>query len=123
SAPAGPRLGTDRSSRESVALQVTDLERQFDESDYLNSRRFKDQYRAIAAQKSDIGLLRSQTTQLQQATTSLPEQLSDLGSRTTAAEAHAGQVGNEVAAARQAADQLNTKLKDVENRASRAADH
>jgi len=116
------RPDSERRSREAVTQQVTDLQQQFDENDYLNSRRFKEQYRALAAQKSEIGSLKNQTAQLQQSTTGLPEQLSDLGSRTSAAEAHAGQVSTEVAAARQTADQLNTKLKDVETRASRAAD-
>src|SRR5262249_14663922 len=116
------RPDSERRSREAVTQQVTDLQQQFDENDYLNSRRFKEQYRALAAQKSEIRSLKNQTAQLQQSTTGLPEQVSDLGWRTTAAEAHAGQVSTEVAAARQTADQLNTKLKDVETRASRAAD-
>ena len=102
--------------------QASALERQLEENDYQNARRFKQQYQAIAAQKSEVSALKNQTAQLQQTTTVLPEQISDVSTRATAAEARAGQVGTDAAAARQAADQLSAKLKDVEGRAARAAD-
>jgi hypothetical protein len=102
--------------------QVGDLEKQMEESDYQTSRQFKDQYQTLAAQRSELNSVKSLTAQLQQTTTSLPEQLNDLGSRASAAEARAGQVGSEAEAARQAAEQASTKLKDVEARTARAAD-
>jgi len=118
--PADPPYGPVKQA--AAADRVAALERQLDESDYQSSKRFKQQYEEIAAQKSELNGLKTTTAQLQQQTTSIPEQISDIGSRANAAEARAGQVGSEATAAKQAADQLSSKIKDVESRATRAAD-
>jgi archaellum component FlaC len=109
-----------------LAARVVELEQQLDENDYQSGKKFKEQYQTIEAQQRTIGSLQVMAGQLQQTTTSLPQQLSELGSRTTAAEAGTGRVLGEVNAAREMAQgieqQVNTKLKDIESRAARVAD-
>jgi hypothetical protein len=111
-----------RAAQSGESGRIDELAQQVEDSDYKNSRRYKEQYAAIQAQRSELSSLRGTTSQLQQTTTGLPEQLNELGSRASAAEARAGQVGSEAAAARQSADQLAAKIKDVETRAARASD-
>jgi hypothetical protein len=108
------------------AARLEELEQALDEADYQTQKRFKEQYRLNAAQRSDVGYLKSLTAQLQQTTTTLPEQISEVGSRANAAEARAGQVINEATAAKMTAEgvekQITAKLSEVENRTARAAD-
>jgi hypothetical protein len=110
-------------AKDAVAARVAGVESQMDESDYQNGRRFKEQYRVLAATQSDVSSLKSTTAQLQQTTTGLPQQISQVGSQ---AEARAGQALGDAAAARQAAQtveqQLSTKLKELEARAARASE-
>jgi chromosome segregation ATPase len=116
------QTGTKPPAQSGGSAQLDELALQVEENDYKNAKRYKEQYAAIEAQKSELASIRGTTSQLQQTTTGLPEQLNELGSRASAAEARAGQVGSEAAAARQSADQLAAKIKDVENRAARASD-
>lgn len=108
------------------AARVAELEQALDEADYQTEKRFKEQYKLNAAERSDVSYLKSLTSQLQQTTTTLPGQISEVGSRANAAEARAGQVVNEAAAAKMTAEgvekQLGAKLSEVENRATRAAE-
>lgn len=110
-------------AKDAVAARVAGVETQMDESDYQTGRRFKEQYRELAATRSDVSSLKSTTAQLQQTTTGLPQQISQVGSQ---AEARAGQALGDAAAARQAAQtveqQLSTKLKELEARAARASE-
>jgi hypothetical protein len=103
---------------ELLAARVIELEQELDENDYRSGKKFKEQYQTIEAQ----GL----AAQLQQTTTPLPQQISELGSRATAAEASTGRVLGEVTAAKQMTQgieqQVNTKLKEIESRAARVAD-
>ena len=106
--------------------RVAELERALDEADYQVEKRFKEQYKLNAAQRSDVSHLKSLTSQLEQTTTNLPEQISEVGSRANAAEARAGQVINEATAAKMTAEgvekQITAKLGEVETRTARAAE-
>ena len=108
------------------AARVAELEQAVDEADYQTEKRFKEQYKLNTAERSDVSYLKSLTSQLQQTTTTLPGQISEVGSRANAAEARAGQVVNEATAAKMTAEgvekQLGAKLSEVENRAARAAE-
>jgi hypothetical protein len=111
-------------SREAIlAARVRDLEQNIDEDDYQSNKRFKEQYRIIASQRSELNAIKSATGQLQQ---TLPEQISSIGSRVGAAEARAGEGVGQAEAARQAAEgvqkQLGAKIGEVEARAARAAE-
>jgi archaellum component FlaC len=109
-----------------LAARVIELEQQLDENDYRSGKKFKEQYHTIEAQQREISSLQGLAAQLQQSTTPLPQQISELGSRASAAEASTGRVLGEVSAAKQMAQgveqQINTKLKDIESRAARVAD-
>jgi hypothetical protein len=111
---------------ELLVARVIDLEQQLDENDYRSGKKFKEQYQTIEAQRREISSLQGLASQLQQTTTPLPQQISELGSRATAAEASTGRVLGEVSAAKQMAQgveqQVTTKLKDIESRAARVAD-
>jgi hypothetical protein len=108
------------------AGHLSGLGQQFEETDYQMNRRFKEQMQTIAAQSSEISVLKSLSSQLEQTTAQFPNQVAEAGSRAQAAEARAGQVIGEVNATRQKADNLeklfSTKLSDVESRSSRAAE-
>jgi hypothetical protein len=110
-------------AKDTVAAGVAGVQTQMDESDYQTDRRFKEQYRELAATRNDVSSLKGTTAQLQQTTTGLPQQISQFGSQ---AEARAGQAMGDAAAARQAAQtveqQLSTKLKELEARATRASE-
>ncbi|MEK6286310.1 MAG: hypothetical protein AABO57_11255 [Acidobacteriota bacterium] len=115
---------TAKASRETLlATRVQELEQTLDEDDYQSDKKFKEQYKIIASQRSELSSIRSATGQLQQ---TLPEQISSVGSRVGAAEARAGEVMGQAEAARQAAEsvqkQLGTKLSEVETRAARAVE-
>jgi len=109
-----------------LASRVIELEQELDENDYRSGKKFKEQYQTIEAQQREIGTLRTIASQLQQTTTPLPQQISELGSRATATEASTGRVLGEVSAAKQMAQgveqQVSTKIKDIESRAARVAD-
>jgi energy-coupling factor transporter transmembrane protein EcfT len=111
---------------ELLADNLSDLGQQFDETNYQTNKRFKEQMQTIAAQASEISVLRSLSSQLQQTTSQFPTQVADVGTRANAAEARAGQVIGEINDTRQKTDNLEkifaTKLGEVDNRASRAAD-
>jgi hypothetical protein len=99
------------------------VERQVEENDYQNSKRFEQQYESIQTNRSDIESLRGVTAQIQQATSSLlPDQINQLGSRV---EERTGQVRGEASAARAKAEsverQLSAKLQEVENSAKGAS--
>jgi hypothetical protein len=115
---------TGGSSRDALlADRVRELEQSLDEDDYQSEKKFKEQYKIIASQRSELNHLRSATGQLEQ---TLPGQISDIGSRATVAEARAGEGIGQAEAAKQAAEsfqkQLGTKLTEVETRATRAAE-
>jgi hypothetical protein len=99
---------------------------QFEETDYQMNKRFREQLQTISAQSREISVLRSLSTQLEQTTAQFPNQVAEAGSRAQAAEARAGQIIGEVNETRQRAENLeklfSTKLGDVDNRASRAAE-
>lgn len=105
-----------------LATRVRELEQTLDEDDYQSDKKFKEQYRIIAAQRSELNSIKSATGQLQ----TLPEQLSSIGTRVGAAEARAGEGVGQAEAARLTAEgfqkQLTTKLSEVESRAARAAE-
>ena len=110
-------------SREGLlATRVRELEQTLDENDYQSDKKFKEQYRIIAAERSELNSIKSATGQLQ----TLPEQLSTIGTRVGAAEARAGEGVGQAEAARQTAEgfqkQLTAKLSEVEARAARAAE-
>jgi len=106
--------------------RLVELEQALDEADYQTEKRFKEQYRLNATQRSDVSSLKSLTSQLEQTTTALPQQISEVGSRANAAEARAGQIINEATAAKMTAEgvakQITAKLGEVENRTARAAE-
>jgi len=105
-----------------LASRVRELEQTLDEDDYQSDKKFKEQYRIIAAERSELNSIKSATGQLQ----TLPEQLSSIGTRVGAAEARAGEGVGQAEAARQTAEgfqkQLTAKLTEVETRAARAAE-
>ena len=126
----GTRVGaadsrvTPEGSREALlAARVGELEQALDEDDYQSEKKFKAQYRIIAAQRNELNSIKSATGQLEQ---TLPGQISEMGSRVGAAEARAGEVIGQAEAARQTAEgvqkQLGAKLSEVETRATRAAE-
>lgn len=113
----------DRNSSEGLlATRVRELEETLDENDYQSDKKFKQQYRIIAAERSELNSIKSATGQLQ----TIPEQLSSIGTRVGAAEARAGEGVGQAEAARQTAEgfqkQLTAKLTEVEARAARAAE-
>jgi hypothetical protein len=129
-APDGARVGAPDSrvapegSREALlTARVGELEQALDEDDYQSQKKFKEQYRIIAAQRSELNSIKSATGQLEQ---TLPGQISEIGTRVGAAEARAGEVIGQAEAARQTAEgvqkQLGAKLSEVETRATRAAE-
>lgn len=126
-APESGKTGARANDGDALAGRTAELGRALDEADYQTEKRFKEQYRLNAAQRSDLTYLKSLTAQLQQTTTTLPEQINEAGSRASAAEARAGQVINEATAAKMTAEgvekQITAKLSEVENRAARAAEH
>ncbi|HKQ04382.1 MAG TPA: hypothetical protein VJ464_04580 [Blastocatellia bacterium] len=117
------RAGLNAPAGDALAARVAGVESEIDESDYQNAHRFKEQYKVLAATQTDVSSLKSTTAQLQQATTGLPQQISQVGSQ---AEARAGQAAGDAAAARQMAQsveqQLSAKLKELEGRAARASE-
>jgi hypothetical protein len=119
SSPAAPVP----SSADDSSARLAGIEAQLDEDDYQTDKRFKQQYQALATTQSDVNSLKNTTAQLQQATTGLPQQISQVGSQ---ADAKAGQAIGDAAAARQMVQtvesQLSTKLKDLEVRTSKASE-
>ncbi|HEY9230515.1 MAG TPA: hypothetical protein VIS78_00155 [Blastocatellia bacterium] len=117
------RAPLEASAGDGLTARVAGVESEIDERDYQNDHRFKEQYKVLAATQTDVNSLKSTTAQLQQATTGLPQQISQVGSQ---AEARAGQAAGDAAAARQMAQtveqQLSNKLKELEGRATRASE-
>ncbi|MBI3650706.1 MAG: hypothetical protein HY231_06620 [Acidobacteria bacterium] len=122
---ADPRF-RHRKRDEVLAGNLSELGQQFDETSYQTDKRFQAQMQTIAAQASEINVLKSLSSQLQQTTSQFPNQVAEVGTRANAAEARAGQVIGEINDARQKADNLEkifaTRLSEVDNRASRAAE-
>jgi len=120
-APDGSPTPAGNDKEAALQSRIAELEQQLEEGDYQSTKRFKEQYRAMAAQQNDIGALRTATAQLQQATNTLPEQISQANLQ---ADAKVGKAIGEAADARQVAQsiqqQLAAKLADLETRASRA---
>jgi hypothetical protein len=116
------QMGSVNSRQGMLAARVRELEQTLDENDYQSDKKFKEQYRVIAAQRSELNSIKSATGQLQ----TLPEQLSSIGTRVGAAEARAGEGVGQAEAAKQTAEgvqkQLGAKLSEVEARAARAAE-
>ncbi|HJQ23109.1 MAG TPA: hypothetical protein VKA60_04280 [Blastocatellia bacterium] len=117
------RAPLDAAPADPLAARVASVESESDERDYQNEHRFKEQYKVLAATQTDVNSLKTTTAQLQQATTGLPQQISQVGSQ---AEAKAGQALGEAAGARQMAQtveqQLSNKLKELDTRATRASE-
>jgi hypothetical protein len=116
-----------------ATTSLAEIGDEVDETEYLNNKRFKEQYKTLQAQNREIRSLKGLSTQLEQTTSQLPDQVAAVDSRAAAAEgrassadARAGQALGAVDATNQKADelqkQLGSKLGDVETRASRAAD-
>jgi hypothetical protein len=109
-----------------MSARIMELEQRLEDEDYESSKKFKEQTRTIAGQRQEIDLLRSLSSQLQQTTSELPTQVADLSSRTTAAEARAGEVIGEAGSAKQKAEtvekQLTAKIGEVETRTTRATE-
>ncbi len=97
-----------------------------DEGDYQFAKQRKSQLTLLTGLRSDLSALRSMTSEFQQTTAGLPNQLAELNSRASAAEARAGQAIGELSGTRQKADdlesQINAKLTQLDQRASRVAD-
>ena len=130
-APASPfgtaQASTVKATDETVmAARIFELERQLEDEDYENSKKFKEQTRTIASQRQEIDLLRGLSSQLQQTTSELPNQVAELSTRATAAEARAGEGLGEAGSAKQKADtiekQLTAKIGEVETRTTRATE-
>jgi hypothetical protein len=123
--PAGAHLRNAQGS-ELLTDHLSELGQQFDETSYQTDKRFKEQMQTIAAQASEISVLKGLSSQLQQTTSQFPTQVADVGTRANAAEARAGQVIGEINDTRQKTDNLekifSTKLGEVDSRASRAAE-
>ncbi len=106
-----------------LAARVFGLEEQVDESDYLATKRFKQQYQTIEAQNSEIGILKNLTGQLQQLTSGLPEQITGVSEQS---KEQSGRAIGEASAAKIKAENieksLQAKLRDLESRASNAAE-
>lgn len=120
-AKANPR------GREALVLaQLIELQRQLDEADYQNGKRFKEQDQIIASQRDELGQLRDLASQLEQTTGEFPDQLTAAGARAGAAEARAGEALGAISAATAKAEsieqQLTAKIGEVESRASRASE-
>ncbi|HYP25935.1 MAG TPA: hypothetical protein VE262_04375 [Blastocatellia bacterium] len=112
-------------SREALlAARLISLKEQLDETDYENRKQFKEQSKIIENQMMEIDLLKSLTSQLEQTSATFPDQIAAAGSRAAAAEARAGQLGGEIAAATEKASsieqQLQGKINEAETRAARA---
>jgi chromosome segregation ATPase len=105
---------------------VAALQRQLGDDDYQDSKRFKEQYKSLESQRAELGMLQHQTSQIEQSTNALPDQISSVGSRATAAEAQAGRAMGEIAAARQKTQsveqQLSSKIQEVEGKTSSASE-
>jgi hypothetical protein len=119
------RQGVSPERREAIlAAIVKEVRLRLDENEYENTKKFKEQGRIIASQRNEIDLLKNLSSQLQQSTASFPDQIADIGSRASAAEARAGEVMGEASAARQKAEgvekHIDTKMQELEARAARA---
>lgn len=107
-----------------LAARLIALKEQLDETDYENRKKFKEQEKIIESQMTEIDLLKNLASQLEQTTAQFPDQISAATSRAAAAEARAGQLGGEVSAATEKANnleqQLSGKITEAETRAARA---
>ncbi|HKG20355.1 MAG TPA: hypothetical protein VKC34_00535, partial [Blastocatellia bacterium] len=113
------------SNREALlAARLIALKEQLDETDYENRKQFKEQSKIIESQMVELDLVKSLASQIETSTSQFPDQIAAAGSRAAAAEARAGQLGGEVAAATQKAgaleQQLAGKISEAEARAARA---
>ena len=113
-------------SPEVLSDRVVDLEDRLEDQDYVSGKRFKEQTRIIASQRSELDSLKNLSSQLRDTTSPLPTQVADLTTRAAAAEARAGEGLGEAGSAKQRADslekQLTAKIGEVETRATRASD-
>ncbi len=115
-----------KQSKEQLSGLVTDLRSQLDDVDYNTSKKLKEQAGLIANQRSEIGVLKGTASQVQQTTSAITEQIADVNTRSTAADARAGQALGDSTAAKQQADsvekKVTAKMSDVETKAARASD-
>jgi hypothetical protein len=109
-------------SEVSLAARIRELERRLEDTEYDQTKTTKEQNETLAVQRQDLDSLKSTTSLLQP----LPDQVSELGTRTTAAESRAEQLSGEVGAARVQTEDLDkkvtTKLGEVEGKATRASE-
>jgi hypothetical protein len=123
--PATSRQQGARSREELLAARVGELERRLDEGDYESTKKFKEQTNIIASQRTEIDYLKGLSSQLQQTQAVFPNQLAEISSRASAAEARTGEVVGEIGGVRQkaeAAEQQLSKVAQVETRAARVAE-
>jgi predicted nucleic acid-binding Zn-ribbon protein len=113
-------------SKDVLTARVLELEDRLEDEDYVSGKRFKEQARIIAGQRSEIDSLKRLSSQLRDTTSGLPTQVAELTTRATAAEARAGEGLGEAGTAKQRADtlekQLTAKIGEVETRTTRASD-
>ena len=113
-------------SKDVLTARVFELEDRLEDEDYIRDKRFKEQSRIIASQRSEIDSLKSLSSQIRDTTSGLPTQVAELTTRATAAEVRAGEGLGEAGTAKQRADalekQLTAKIGEVETRTTRASD-
>ncbi|HYM00798.1 MAG TPA: hypothetical protein VEZ90_17715, partial [Blastocatellia bacterium] len=80
------------------------------DNDYETSKKLANQQKTITSQAAQIEMLKGQTSQLQQTTSPMPQQLEDLSSRTGAVEQRAAQALGDASAAKQAGDSIDKRL-------------
>jgi predicted nucleic acid-binding Zn-ribbon protein len=123
---AGEGLLAGQSGSSTLANRLLEVESRLDDSDYETSKKIKSLNALVASQANQIETLRALATQLQQATTPLPQQVQDLTSRTTAIEERVGQTQGDISAARQQVDSLSktvsTKLEEADSKATHASE-
>jgi hypothetical protein len=106
--------------------RLNEVERRLEDLDYSSTKTLKEQALTITGQHREIDLLKSLTSQLQQTTSPLPDQITQLTTRAEAVEAKSGEALTDAGAAKQKVDanekQLNAKLDDLGARTSRTMD-
>jgi hypothetical protein len=115
----------DMTREEMLAARVAELERRLDDNEYEGGKKLKEQSEIIAEQSGQIDLLKGISEQLQQTTTGLPAQISDVSSRASAVEARAGDALGQISGIKQKTDSLESqvgKIDQLESRASRVAE-
>jgi hypothetical protein len=106
--------------------RISEMEQRLEETDFSFARKLKAQNRLIASQTVEIDTLKAGSTQLQQLFSPLPQQVQDLGSRSTAMEDKAEQAMTQAGEAKLATDNLEKKvtsrISEVDSKATHASD-